>query len=318
MIYHAHPRPKTGSKSHGRRRESHEWPRDAPVKPAPFRYLRPESLHEALVHLTEHGDEAKILAGGQSLVAMMNLRLARPSLVIDIGGLKGLSYIREDEHGVTIGALTRHRHLEHYPAPLSGFEVLPTAAELVGHYSIRGRGTFGGSMAHADSAAEWCVLASLFEAQMVATSQRGDRTIPVEDFFLGLFSTALTPEEVLTEVNLTSSYEHTALHEYARRRGDFAVVTAAVGFDLDKGTIRRPRVVLGGVADRPVVTAAAQSVLEGAKPEAQVFEDAGRAAAASLQTTDDIHADAGLRRDLSASLIRSALASAMERRDGRA
>jgi carbon-monoxide dehydrogenase medium subunit len=282
------------------------------VKPAPFRYVRAEHLEHALSLLAEHGEEAKVIAGGQSLAAVMNLRLSRPEMLIDIDRLPGLSYILPDGHGVRIGALTRHRQIERYPGLLEGFDLLPTAAALVGHYPIRTRGTFGGSIAHADPAAEWVLLATLLDAEIEVASADGTRTVAADGFFHGFFTTAVRPDELVTEVRLPSRVARSAVTEFARRHGDFAIVAAAVGFDLDgDGRMTGPRVALGGVASTALRLPDAEAVLAGNPAGAEVFEEAARVAAAEIDDPPaDAHGDAAYRRHLAATLVRRALTEA--------
>jgi len=219
------------------------------VKPAPFAYHRAHSVGEAVALLAGLGDEAKILAGGLSLVPMMNFRLARPSALIDVTRVEGLSYLRADHDGLRIGALTTHRAVEttRDPAVLGGYGVLPRSARWIGHYPIRSRGTFGGSIAHADPASEWCLLAVLLDAQAMLTGPEGDRGVPAAEFFQGYYTTAASPDEMLTELWFPRPEPHAVLTEFAPRQGDFAVVAAAVSVDITDGACRSGRVVLGGV-----------------------------------------------------------------------
>ena len=201
------------------------------MKPAPFAYHRAYSVGEAVALLAELGDEAKILAGGLSLVPMMNFRLARPAALIDVTRIEGLSYLRADPaDGLRIGALTTHRTVEttRDPAVRRGFGVLPRSARWIGHYPIRSRGTFGGSIAHADPASEWCLLAVLLDAQVVLTGPQGRREVPAAEFFGGYYTTAASPEEMITEVRFPRPAPRAVLTEFAPRQGDFAVVAAAV------------------------------------------------------------------------------------------
>jgi carbon-monoxide dehydrogenase medium subunit len=283
------------------------------MKPAPFRYLRAADLADALDLLAEHGDDAKVIAGGQSLAAVMNLRLSRPELLVDIDRVPGLSYVLPEDGAVRIGALTRHRQVERYPGVLDGFELLPRAARFVGHYPIRTRGTFGGSIAHADPAAEWVLLATLFDAEITVAGPRGSRNVPADGFFHGFFTTAVEPDELVTEVRFPTGVSCSAITEFARRHGDFAVVAAAVGFDLDEdGRIAAPRLALGGVASTAVRLREAAGVLDGAQPADDVFAEAARVAAAEIDDPPaDSHGDAAYRRYLSATLVRRALTEAM-------
>jgi aerobic carbon-monoxide dehydrogenase medium subunit len=279
------------------------------MKPAPFAYIRPESLPQAIATLRQFGDEGKILAGGQSLLPLMNFRLARPEALIDIGGLGELSGIRASRGHVVVGALTRHLDLERcqLTGPLGS--LIRVSATHVGHLPIRTRGTFGGSVAHADPAAEWCMLTALLDGSVTAVSMSGERQIAARDFFETFFTTALRPDELLTAVTLPllgDSYR-VALVEFSRRAGDFAVVAVMVACTLDRGTLGEARVCVGGVADRPVRSPAAEAVLAGRPADAGVFADAADAAAEAVSPLDDIHGSAGYRRDLVRVLLRRAL-----------
>jgi aerobic carbon-monoxide dehydrogenase medium subunit len=283
------------------------------VKPAAFKYQRANAVEDAIEQLTELGDDAKLLAGGQSLVPMMNFRLVRPSALVDIMGIPDLRYIESHGEELRIGALTPHRWVEAMEDPdlLEGFSVLKRAARWVGHYPIRTLGTFGGSIAHADPSAEWCMLASLLDAEIVTAGPEGERVIPASDFFHGFFMTALQPDEVVVEVRFPQPAPHAALQEFARRAGDFGIVAAAVAVDLCDGKCRSARVVLGGVADVPLRIPEAERVLEGADAGGEAFEEAGQAAAQAIDPPSDVHGSADYRRDLSAVLIRRALAEAV-------
>ncbi|MBD0358054.1 MAG: FAD binding domain-containing protein, partial [Rubrobacter sp.] len=186
------------------------------MKPAAFKYQRANTVEEATEQLSELGDDAKLLAGGQSLVPMMNFRLVRPSALVDIGGIPDLQYIEPHEKGLKIGALTPHRWVEEMEDPdlLEGFSVLKRAARWVGHYPIRTLGTFGGSIAHADPSAEWCMLATLLDAEVVAVGAEGERVIPASEFFHGFFMTALEADEMVVEVRFPRPAPHAALHEF--------------------------------------------------------------------------------------------------------
>ncbi|GAA5165725.1 xanthine dehydrogenase family protein subunit M [Pseudonocardia eucalypti] len=214
------------------------------MKPASFEYHRPASVAGAVRLLAELGEDVKALAGGQSLVPMMNFRLARPAHLVDIRRLPGLDHIQRDGDALRIGALVTHHAVE--TAALGpDFAVLSRAMRWVGHLPIRTRGTIGGSLAHGDPTAEWCLLATLLGAVIVAHGPDGVREIPAEEFFLGVFSTALEPDELIVEVVFPRPAPRAALTEFAERRGDFALVAAAVDLDTD-------RIVLGGVAAVPL------------------------------------------------------------------
>jgi len=285
------------------------------VKPAPFAYHRAHSVAEAVALLAELGEEAKILAGGLSLVPMMNFRLARPTALVDVSRIDGLSYLRADAAdaaGLRIGALTTHRTVEtsRDPAVLNGFGVLPRSARWIGHYPIRSRGTFGGSIAHADPASEWCLLAVLLAARIMLTGPDGQRTVPAADFFEGYYSTAAAPDEMITEIWFPEPAKRAALTEFAPRQGDFAVVAAAVSVDVADGVCRSGRVVLGGVGPLPVEVNA--DPLSGQPATAATWQAMGEHAAGQIDPPDDAHGDAGFRRRLTATLVSRALAEASQ------
>ena len=288
------------------------------MKPAPFAYHRAHSVGEAVALLADLGDEAKILAGGLSLVPMMNFRLARPSALIDVTRVEGLSYLRAGRDGLRIGALTTHRTVEttRDQAVLSGYGVLPRAARWIGHYPIRSRGTFGGSIAHADPASEWCLLAVLLDAQVVLTGPAGHREVPAAEFFQGYYTTAASPDEMITEVWFPRPEPHAVLTEFAPRQGDFAVVAAAVATDVAGGVCRSGRVVLGGVGPQPVQVETRTLAEQPAGPG--TWQAMGEQAASQVDPPDDTHGTSGYRRRLTATLVCRALAEAGERSRDRA
>ncbi|WP_158167722.1 FAD binding domain-containing protein [Mycolicibacterium smegmatis] len=237
------------------------------MKPAAFQYHRAHSVAQAVDLLSELGEDAKIIAGGQSLVAMMNFRLARPASLVDVSGIADLRYVDRGQT-LTIGALTTHHDVERrFKSVLSdGYTVIGDAMQWVGHLPIRTRGTIGGSIAHADATAEWCLLAVLLDADIVVASPRGERTIAASDFFFGLYTTALEYDEMIIAVRFPRPAPHAALTEYAQRHGDFAVVAAAADLDVADGEVVSGRVALGGVAPVPIVCDAARASLEFAGP----------------------------------------------------
>jgi carbon-monoxide dehydrogenase medium subunit len=282
------------------------------LKPAAFKYQRANTVEEGIEQLTELGDEAKLLAGGQSLVAMMNFRLVRPSALVDITPIPDLQYLEPDGAGLKVGALTPHRWVEEMEDPdlLEDFSVLKEAARWVGHYPIRTLGTFGGSIAHADPSAEWCMLAVLLDAEIVAVGPEGERVIPASDFFQGFFMTALEPDEMVVEVRFPEPAPHASIQEFARRAGDFAIVSAAVSLDVRDKECHSARVVLGGVSDVPLRVPEAERVLERGDISREAFDEAGQEAAKAIDPPSDVHGDADYRRDLSAVLVRRALTEA--------
>jgi len=283
------------------------------VKPAPFAYHRAHSVGEAVALLADLGDEAKILAGGLSLVPMMNFRLARPSALIDVTRVEGLSYLRAAADGLHIGALATHRAVEttRDPAVLGHYGVLPRSARWIGHYPIRSRGTFGGSIAHADPASEWCLLAVLLGAQIVLTGPQGRREVPAAEFFQGYYTTAARPDEMITELWFPRPEPHAVLTEFAPRQGDFAVVAAAVATDVAGGVCRSGRVVLGGVGPQPVQVQT--SALAGQPVGPGTWQAMGEQAASQIDPPDDTHGTSEYRRRLTATLVSRALAEAGER-----
>jgi carbon-monoxide dehydrogenase medium subunit len=283
------------------------------VKPAPFAYHRAYSVAEAVALLVELGDEAKILAGGLSLVPMMNFRLARPTALVDVTRIEGLSYLRADPNGqggLRIGALTTHRTVEtsHDPTVLAGFGVLPRSAHWIGHYPIRSRGTFGGSIAHADPSSEWCLLAMLLGAQVVLTGPAGQRTLPAAEFFEGYYSTAASPDEMITELWFPEPAPRAVLTEFAQRQGDFAVVAAAVSINVNDGICQSARVVLGGVGPLPVEVNT--EALTGQPAHERTWQAMGEYAASQVDPPEDTHGDGAFRRRLTVTLVSRALAEA--------
>ncbi|MDJ1134279.1 FAD binding domain-containing protein [Streptomyces iconiensis] len=292
------------------------------MKPAPFTYHRARDLDgtaKLLAELAGSGGEPKIIAGGQSLVAMMNFRLARPDHLVDISGVEGLRGLRTDGEGALhIGALTTHHEVETAPGPLlgPGFAVLRDAMRWVGHLPIRTRGTVGGSLAHADATAEWCLLAVLLDAEMVAHGPAGQRRVAARDFFLGYYSTALEEDEVLTEAVFPRPAPHAALTEFAQRHGDFATVAAAVALDLtpDGGGVRGGRVALGGVDALPVRVPEAEAVLaEGGRAGPALYEAVATAAARAVDPPGDANGSPEYRRGLTRNLVARACEEAVSR-----
>ncbi len=284
------------------------------MKPAPFRYHLAGTVPEAVSMLAELGEDAKILAGGQSLVPMMTLRLARPSDLVDITRISGLSYLRAGLDGLRIGALTTHRMVEttRDPAVLAGFGVLARAARWIGHYPIRARGTFGGSIAHADATSEWCLLAVLLDAQVVLAGPGAtprERTVPAAEFFCGLFTTAAEPAEMITEIWFPRPSRSAALAEFAPRQGDFAVVAAAASVDIDSrergAACRSVRVVVGGVGSVPFVVDT--GAVAGLPASASTWREVGELAASQIDPPEYADGDAAYRRRLTATLVARAL-----------
>ncbi len=285
------------------------------MKPAAFDYRAPRTLEEALGLLREHQDEAKVLAGGQSLVPAMNFRLARPAVLVDIARVPGLDRIDLDDPGsVTVGARVRHLDLEHntIPGPLG--VLLARTGRWVGHYPIRVRGTFGGSLAHADPAAEWCALACALDAEIHCRSANGARVVEACDFFEQMaFTTCLAPDELLMGVRLPSLGDSwgVGMAEFARRWGDFAIVLAIAAVERDGDSVARARIALGGVAGGPVRAAHAEAALSGRAATPESVAAAAAAAAEEVDPTGDIHGSADYRRDLVRTMVTRALNQAL-------
>jgi len=286
------------------------------MKPAPFTYHAPASLDEALGLLAAHGEEARPLAGGQSLVPMMNMRIARPEHLVDLNGVAELSFLREEADAVVVGALVRHAEIERSALLRRVAALLPCVAETIGHYAIRTRGTIGGSLALADPAAQWPLLAMLLDAQLTSARPGGTRTLAARDFFIDIFTTALEPGELLVSASFPrlAPDEGWGYRRFARRHGDFAIVAAAATLALDgAGRIERLRLALGGVGGTPVVLDALASAQQGRLPGPDIWEEVAGSAARAIDPSGDIHASAALRRELAAVLTRSALGDALAR-----
>lgn len=282
------------------------------MKPASFEYHRVFTADEAVTLLAELDDEAKVLAGGQSLAPMMNFRLARPSALVDINPVAELDYIRRDGDVLRIGTLTRHRTVELLddPALVDGYGVLPRAARHIGHYPIRTRGTVGGSIAHSDPSAEWCLLALLLDASIVTLGPSGRRETAARDWFTGFLTTSIEPGEIVVEVSFPRPRSRAALTEYAQRKGDFAICSAAVAFDDSDGVITNPAIVLGGVAAEPFRSTELDDLAAGLAVEASSFTQIARAAADLIDPPSDLHGDAAYRRDLAQTMLERAFAEA--------
>jgi aerobic carbon-monoxide dehydrogenase medium subunit len=287
------------------------------VKPASFEYFRPRSLDEALTLLAEHGGDAKPLAGGQSLIPAMNFRLATPSVLVDLNRLRELSYITDGGGVVRIGGMTRQRAVERSTLVSERAPLVTETMPHIAHPAIRNRGTIAGSLAHADPAAELPAVMLALKATLMVTSKQGTRGVAAEDFFIGLFSTAVQAGELLTEIRIPRPERRTgfAFQEISRRHGDFALVGAAAAVQLDdQGRCAQARVTLLSVGDRPILAEQAAAVLIGQPPSAESIRAAADAAATrDIDPPSDIHASARYRRQLANVLTRRVLARACER-----
>lgn len=285
------------------------------MKPAAFEYHAPRSLDEALALLAEHGD-AKVLAGGQSLVPMMNFRLVTPSIIVDLNRTVGLDGIEELEQGLALGAMVRQSRLESDPIIARRAPLLAEAMPFVAHPQIRYRGTLGGSLAHADPAAELPAVAIALEAQLKLASQAGERTVPAAGFFTGLFTTALEPAELLVQVILPPLPPRAgwSFQEVSRRHGDYALagVAAVVGLDA-VGRCSHARIVFLGLGPSPIAASGAAGLLVGVEPTAEAIASVAREIDAEIDPGTDIHASADFRRHLAGVLTRRALEQAVAR-----
>lgn len=291
------------------------------MKPAIFEYFAPATLDETLELLYEHGDEAKILAGGQSLMPLMNLRLARPKVIVDINRLSGLDRMTlTGEGGLVIGALARHRAVEKSALVREQNPLLASAIPLIGHFQIRNRGTMGGSLVHADPAAELPALSVLLGCEFCLARKGSVRVVPAADFFLGYMATAIEPGELLTEIRFPKWRPGAAwaIDEIARRKGDFALVGVALSAELDDGAhIRDVVIVMFGVGGKPQRIESAESILKGRRVDQGVLRDLGQAVAKELEPDSDIHASAEYRKEVGGVLARRALESALARLEKR-
>jgi carbon-monoxide dehydrogenase medium subunit len=282
------------------------------VKPPSFSYEAPDTVEEALALLSRHGEGAKLLAGGQSLVPMMSFRLARPEVLIDLNGVAGLDGIRVDGDRLRIGGMVRHHALEREVVADPLGRLLAAAARHVGHLPIRMRGTLGGSLAHADPAAEWCLIATTLDAELVLQSERGTRVVGAADFFRSTFMTAIEPDEILREASLPllGPDASVAFAEFSRRDGDFAMAAVAVALALEGDTIREARIGLGGLGGRPVRAREAEAALAGREATPDAFREAAALAGLHADPMSDIHASGEHRSRVVEVLTRRALESA--------
>lgn len=290
------------------------------MKPPRFDYVSPRSIEEALSILAQHGEQAKVLAGGQSLVPLLNFRLVRPAYLVDLNDLADLGGIRVADGRLCIGAMTRQRAVETSALVRERCPLLAEAMPQIGHTQIRNRGTIGGSLAHADPAAELPAVAAALGGELVLQSARGRRVLTPEQFFVGYLTTAAAPDELLVEVRLPVAPPRTgsAFLEVSRRHGDFALVGVAVTLSVDAaGVCTAGAIALTGVGPTPVVAAEAARALVGVRPAATAFEEAGRRAAAAVEPDGDLHASSEYRKHLASVLTRRALARAAERAGGR-
>jgi carbon-monoxide dehydrogenase medium subunit len=289
------------------------------VKPAPFEYHAPATVADAVGLLREFGDEAKVLAGGQSLVPIMALRLARFDHVVDLNRVAELRGVERRNGAVRVGAMTRQADVERDPVVADAVPLLARATPLIGHFQIRNRGTIGGSLAHADPAAEYPVVALALDAEFEVQSTTGARTVPASEFFVSTFMTALEADDVLTAVHFPvwGGRRGFAVEEVARRFGDFALTGAVCAAELDgQGRVARTAIGMFGMGSTPLRAPQAEAGLAGSSAEDVDVEEVGRAAAAETDPPDDIHASAAYRRRVGGVVVARALRAAFEEAKG--
>lgn len=281
------------------------------MKPAAFEYYCPRTLEEAMALLAEHGSDAKPLAGGQSLIPAMNFRLATPAVLVDLNAIPSLSHVTSEGNVLRLGAMTRHRTVERSAVVVRHTPLVTATLPFVAHPAIRTRGTIGGSLAHADPAAELPAVMLALDARFTIQRRQESRVIAAADFFTGLFSTALEAGELLTDIEISHQGPRTghAFDEIARRHGDFALAGAAAAVSIDEqGQCRAARVALLGIADRPLLSNHVASTLVGQVPSAEAIRAAAEDAAThDLDPPGDIHASSRYRRHLAAVLMRRVL-----------
>jgi carbon-monoxide dehydrogenase medium subunit/2-furoyl-CoA dehydrogenase FAD binding subunit len=283
------------------------------VKPAQFEYFAPATADEAVQLLAQYAeDDGKILAGGQSLVPLMNFRLARPKYLIDINGIAALDYIKDDGDWLAVGATTRERAVEKSDIVAGHCPVLAEATRFIGHVTIRNRGTVGGCIAHNDPSAEYPLAAVLLGAEVKVKGPSGERTIPIDEFFVSYLTTALAPDELLTEVRFPKVASGTgwAFQEFSRRHGDFAIIETAALLTLDGNIIKDARIAIGGGGPVAFRATDGEDALKGQPFSDELIEQAAEKAAAMTEPEPDVHASAEYRTHLAKVLTRRALKEA--------
>jgi len=275
-------------------------------------YEAPATVADAIDLLAEHQDEASVLAGGQSLIPLLALRLARPAILIDINGLAELSGVSATDGWVAVGAMTREYVAEESAVIAGSVPLLAAALPQIGHEAIRSRGTIGGSLAHADPSAELPAVALALDAEFVVHGASGERVIPAAEWFEGFLSTSRRADELLVEVRFPAATQGTGVTftEVARRHGDFAIVGLAASLTLADGAISDARLAFAGVSDVPVRAAAAERLLVGERPAASLFDEAARVATADLDPPADLHGSSDYRKKVAATLVRRGLQAA--------
>jgi len=290
------------------------------MKPPSFDYVLADTVEDALSALASHGPDAKILAGGQSLVPMLNFRLLRPTTLIDINRITGLSFIRDEAQSVRIGALTRHHQLETSPVIAKHLPVIAEAMKHVAHLAIRNRGTIGGSLSHADPAAELPMMAVLLDAKLTLASAAGKRIVPAREFFVDALTTDLRDGEILTEIEIPKLAPQSGwgFAEVSRRGGDFALAAAAAVLTLRGGAVAEARIAVMGVGKTPMRMPEAEAMLAGQAVSPGLLEKAAEAVRAAVEPETDLHASADYRRHLVGVLAQRTIGDAWRRAGGAA
>jgi carbon-monoxide dehydrogenase medium subunit len=284
------------------------------MKLPPVEYEAPTTIAEAVDLLAEHLDEASVLAGGQSLIPLLALRLARPEVLIDINGIDELCGVSATDGSVTIGAMTREYVAEESETVADTVPLLAAALPLIGHEAIRNRGTIGGSLAHADPAAELPAVARALDAEFLVCGRSGERVISAAQWFEGYLTTSRRPDELLLEVRFPAARRGTGIsfQEVARRHGDFAIVGLAVSLVVSGGVISDARLAFAGMSDVPVRAAAAEDLLVGERSSAELFDEAARRAIDGLDPPGDLHGSSDYRKKVAVALVRRGLRAAAD------
>lgn len=282
------------------------------MKPAAFDYIRPSTVEEAVSALAERDGDAKVLAGGQSLVPMLNFRIAAPGALVDINRIEGMRYLTFEGDRLRIGMLTRHLDLETDPEVADRIPLLPFVAKNIAHRAIRNRGTFVGSVCHNDPSAEWPLMCTLLDGEMVLQGPAGARTVSAKEFFVGYLTTALEENELVREISLTvpDQSDGWGFHEFTRRKGDFAIASAAAVLRVSDGRIESARLALGGVAASAYRDQETEKVLIGNAPSEELWKEAAASVSANAEPTSDLHATADYRRHLAGEMAVRALRDA--------
>ena len=282
------------------------------MKPAPFQYERPETVEGVLAVLQQYGEDSKILAGGQSLIAMMNTRVLQPRVVVDINHVPGLDTLAVEDNVLVVGALVRHIEVAESPTVREASPLIAEVYPHLAHRPIRNRGTLAGNLAHADPASEMPAVMLVSEAAMILRNHDNLRTVLAEDFFLGPFETAARPDELLTEIRipLAPAGQGWGFQEFSPRKGDFALASVATVMTVADGNVDSVRLACAGVGPCASRIVDAEGILTGATAGVEAFAEAAETVMASIDPQEDFHADAAYRRDLVGTLVRRALADA--------